>query len=739
MRYLILLGVLFFTQLLPAQSSWVDTKQQVKKYCLNEKFDQALDLLESNKIALRTDEEGLFLQGVCLYHLNQLDRARAVFSDILDGRKAPVSEILLYLARIYHSRHQFDKAVELYKEYLKVLPPKHPYRPIIRDEIKMCSNGIRLQFRQSLAFVENLGGDVNTPYDEFGPVLSPNHQGTLYFSSDRPGNFGGPRNQYGQPDEFYGHHTNDIFSCKNVSGTWTNTQRMHFLINSNAHDIIFGFDPSGGVMYYYQGRSLDNGRILIDTFQRADQRRLSVNPFLGPVRANADYAMPFFQGDSIVVFSSDQMGGYGGKDLFMSVSVNGQWTPPQNLGPSINSAYDETTPYLTDGGEALYFSSNNPDYSIGGFDILKSFFDKGKRDWYLPLNLGMPINSAGDDAYFRLGYDGYSAFFASNRKDGMGKRDLFIAYFNDEVLEKPMLVAQTAPPKQNSNPPVALSPAEQETTPSPPPPSQVTPPAAADPFSSSATSDPFGASNTTPPASAPADVVDNSYEFPRGVVVKVPTIVFDDPGSILKNRGEAQFKQVLSLAKRYPQLKLIVSVYSTVGVSMADRLLNGTIQAEKFANYFIQNGLRAENIQLRGLNGLGLSALGGKPYALELDVSGKKEVPVEIQAVTLSEDQVPENRLVYKFQFAEQSESFEDPLFEKSDYPLVEKNGRLFRYMAGDFLTYQEAREAFDRLSRKRREHMRITVFAEGIRLEENELGRFTGMYPDLNNMIKDN
>jgi hypothetical protein len=59
--------------------------------------------------------------------------------------------------------------------------------------------------------------------------------------------------------------------------------------------------------------------------------------------------------------------------------------------------------------------------------------------------------------------------------------------------------------------------------------------------------------------------------------------------------------------------------------------------------------------------------------------------------------------------------------------------------MAGDYLTYQEAKEAFDRLSRKRREHMRITVFAEGIRLEENELGRFTGMYPDLNNMIKGN
>ncbi len=737
MRYFLLIVALFFTQHLSAQSSWVETKQQVKKYCLNEKFDQALDLLESNKIALRTDEEGLFLQGVCLYHLNQLDRARNVFTEILDGRSAPVSEVLLYMARIYHSRHQFDKAVELYKEYLKVLTPKHPYRAVIRDEIKMCANGIQLQFRQSLAYVENLGGDINSPHDEFGPVPSPNQQGTLYFSSDRPGNFGGPRNQYGQPDEFYGHHANDIFYCKNMSGNWANTQRMHFLINSNAHDIILGFDPTGRVMYYYQGRSLENGRILLDTFQRAGQRRLSVNPFLGPVRANADYAMPYFQGDSIVVFSSDQMGGYGGKDLFMTVSVNGQWTPPQNLGPNVNSAYDETTPYLTDGGEALYFSSNNPDYSMGGFDILKSFFDKGKRDWYPPLNLGIPINSAGDDAYFRLGYDGYSAFFASSRKDGMGKRDIFIAYFNDEVLEKPVLVAQTEPQKEIAPPPQPITAPRQQPATSPPLPEPVTSKPAADPFNSTPVIDPF-APVSSAPASVPANTAEPSYEFPRGAVVKVPTIVFDDPGSILKNRGEAQFKQVLNLTQRYPQLKLIVSVYSAMGVSMADRLLNGTIQAEKFANYFVQNGLRAENIQVRGLNGAGLPSLGDKHFALELDVSGKKEIPIEIQAVTLSQDQVPENRLVYKFQFAEQSDFFEDPLFEKTDRPLVEKNGRMFRYMAGDFKTYQEAKEAFERLSRKRRETAEIVVFADGVRLERDELIRFAGLYPDLNNMIKD-
>ncbi len=736
MRYLILL-ILFFTSLfLKGQTSWVETKRQVKQYCLNEKFDQALGLLESNKISLRSDEEGLFLQAVCLYHLNRLDLSENVFTSILDGRKAPIAEALLYLGRIFHSRHQFDKAVELYKEYLKVVDSRHPYRQIIRDEIKMCANGIQLQFRQSLAYVENLGSEINSPGDEFGPVPSPNFKNTLYFTSSRSGNFGGPRNEFGQPDEFYGHPTNDIFSCKNKGGNWEQVQRMHFLINSNTHDVIFGFDPTGNVMYYYQGRSLVNGRILIDTFQRANQRRLSVNPFLGPVNANADYSMPHFIGDSLVVFSSDQLGGYGGRDLFISVATqNGRWSKPQNLGPNINSAYDETTPFLAKGGTELYFSSNNPNLSIGGFDILKSFFNEGTREWYPPLNLGIPLNSAGDDAYFRMSFDGYSAFFSSSRKDGFGKRDIFIAYFNEAIIEKPVAVSklspQAPPPnlKKNNRPP---SPSKQIS----PPPAVATQPARSDPFGTTP-SDPFGGTVVSSP-SKPESSSTQNYEFPRGAIIKLPSIVFDDPGSILNNRSEAQFKQVLSLMQRYPQLKLIVSVYSRMGVSVADRLLNATVQSEKFANYFIQNGIRPENIQIRGLNGKNLKTLGGKPFALELNVSGKKEIPFEVQAVTLSEDQITETRLVYKFQFAEQNDFFEDPLFEKSRYPLAEKNGKTLTYMAEDFKSYSAAKEAFNKLSKRRQENLRIVVFADGFRLKKSELERYTGFFPDLTNMIKD-
>ena len=106
-------------------------------------------------------------------------------------------------------------------------------------------------------------------------------------------------------------------------------------------------------------------------------------------------------------------------------------------------------PFLARDGATLYFSSNRIE-SMGGMDVFKVVFDSKKREWQMPAHLGLPINSPEDDAYFRLSYDGSSAFFASDRMGGMGKRDLYIAYFKEPQSEQSLLpqmavFAQTDP------------------------------------------------------------------------------------------------------------------------------------------------------------------------------------------------------------------------------------------------------------------------------------------------------
>ena len=137
---------------------------------------------------------------------------------------------------------------------------------------------------------------------------------------------------------------------------------------------------------------------------------------------------PYFYNDSLVLFSSFRSGGYGGYDIYAMVKKGDDgWSTPFNLGPEINSAFDEQYPYLAKDGRSLYFSSNNFRASIGGFDIFEAKYDQEIKKWGAAKNMGMPINSAGDDTHFSLTIDGAKAYLTSNRKTGLGERDIYLS------------------------------------------------------------------------------------------------------------------------------------------------------------------------------------------------------------------------------------------------------------------------------------------------------------------------
>jgi Tol biopolymer transport system component len=72
-------------------------------------------------------------------------------------------------------------------------------------------------------------------------------------------------------------------------------------------------------------------------------------------------SQPTISADGITLFfASDRPGGYGGIDLYVTVKnlQTGEWSTPQNLGPNINTKWDEKTPFIHSDSETLYFSSN---------------------------------------------------------------------------------------------------------------------------------------------------------------------------------------------------------------------------------------------------------------------------------------------------------------------------------------------------------------------------------------------
>ena len=113
-------------------------------------------------------------------------------------------------------------------------------------------------------------------------------------------------------------------------------------------------------------------------------------------------------------FCSDRKGGHGGIDLYKTVknTATGIWSPPENLGAPINTSGNEMSPFIHSDFNTLYFSSDGLP-GVGGYDI---FYSRKGEDgkWAEPKNLGIPINTTGDDLGFFVSTDGHLGYFASN-------------------------------------------------------------------------------------------------------------------------------------------------------------------------------------------------------------------------------------------------------------------------------------------------------------------------------------
>jgi len=113
-------------------------------------------------------------------------------------------------------------------------------------------------------------------------------------------------------------------------------------------------------------------------------------------------------------FSSDRLGGFGGRDIWISHrQSSGKWSEPENAGPSINTSGDESCPYIHPDNRTLYFiSDGKPGY--GSTDLFLSRRDSIGH-WQEAVNLGFPYNTINEEGSLMVAADGKTAYFASDR------------------------------------------------------------------------------------------------------------------------------------------------------------------------------------------------------------------------------------------------------------------------------------------------------------------------------------
>jgi outer membrane protein OmpA-like peptidoglycan-associated protein len=267
-----------------------------------------------------------------------------------------------------------------------------------------------------------LGDGVNTPSDEYFPVLTADGE-TLIFTR---------RDTLRVPPMNWLVNDENFFSSKRNtdSGNWE-TARPLVGVNTDQNEGAQTISPDGAWLVFTAcNRSGDGSQGSCDLYwsmQRPDGWS-PAKPFSNTINGRDWDSQPCISADGkAIYFSSNRAGGYGGADLWVTYrQPNGRWTTPENLGPAVNSIRDENAPYLHPDGRSMYFSSNGH-VGMGGFDL---FVTRRENDstWTTPQNLGFPINTKADENTLFVSLDGKTAYYAANRQSD--RKDLDIYQFD---------------------------------------------------------------------------------------------------------------------------------------------------------------------------------------------------------------------------------------------------------------------------------------------------------------------
>jgi outer membrane protein OmpA-like peptidoglycan-associated protein/tetratricopeptide (TPR) repeat protein len=266
----------------------------------------------------------------------------------------------------------------------------------------------------------NLGPQINSAHRDYFPAITADNE-TLIFSRNIAGN-------------------EDFFISKKRNKEWSSPVSLSSNINtSQFNEGAQSISPDGQYLFF-TGCNRPNGLGRCDIYVSHKEGNNWGQSFNLGAPVNTIYweSQPAISPDgNTLYFVSNRPGGIGGYDIWKTqLNEEGEWSAPVNLGPEINTPYDENTPFLHADGKTLYFSSDGWP-GMGNKDIFMSRLDSTGH-WGNPLNMGYPINSFSEESGLIVSPDGTEAFFSSNLKNGYGDMDIY--QFKLPEDKKPMAI-----------------------------------------------------------------------------------------------------------------------------------------------------------------------------------------------------------------------------------------------------------------------------------------------------------
>lgn len=282
--------------------------------------------------------------------------------------------------------------------------------------------------------LQSMGDLINSKSPEYAPYMHPTDS-VLIFTSRRDASGMTPKDVI---DPFAKHNEDLYYSYKNIyDGGWEPAERLSDSINSEYNEGSACLSPDGRTLFFtrcHPMQGMGDCDIFVADYDPTTGIWSNVRPMGYRINSEAWDSQPNMSADGkSLYFVSNRNGGFGGSDIYVcTLEKDSTWSMAKNLGPLINTAQNEVTPYFHQINSTLYFSSMGHLPGFGSFDIFKA--SKRGRSWRKPVNVGPLVNESSNEYYFSLDGPGRTIFY-SKSQDG---QDVDHAKQNFDLFSFPM-------------------------------------------------------------------------------------------------------------------------------------------------------------------------------------------------------------------------------------------------------------------------------------------------------------
>ncbi|MGW8122856.1 OmpA family protein [Roseivirga echinicomitans] len=374
----------------------------------------------------------LYKEAQSLDHAGNYYRSYNLLIEALK-RDGSFDEAILLTHQILIKRGELERALQLYDEYVEEVDQQFKNRMLADAAYALFSEGkyeeakaLKDQIKGRVEGLDNalfeivttsieyaIEGRTNARDIDFEVLPTPiNTQPQQYFPSITAAGFlvYTVRDRHGRGDE-------NLFFSQKDGDTWSQPLEISKKINSERNEGTASISADGNTLVYTACNAPDGLGSCDLYISYREGNDWSVPRNLGKTVNTVHWeSQPSLSQDGReLYFVSTRPNGFGGQDIWKSTKQNGKWMEAVNLGPSINTRFDDCSPYIHPNGVNLFFASRGR-LGFGGYDLYGTE-QLGQGEWSEPENLGYPINNHRNQVGYTISIDGW-AYYSDNLFDG---------------------------------------------------------------------------------------------------------------------------------------------------------------------------------------------------------------------------------------------------------------------------------------------------------------------------------